>query len=134
VTKTGLLGLLSVSIACAANRAPVSPPQFTAESHPDVQSAVHGIPAGGTPPRKLHDVNPSPSQRYGPGTHLQVLLEGVITPGGDVRVVSVARSDDAAFAHECARAALQWRYEPARAADGSPIALWTKFACSLTIR
>lgn len=131
MTKKTPWVLLAFSVACAASRAPV---QFTAESDPDVRGAGHALPAGGTPPRKVYDVKPSSPRRYDPGTRLQVLLEGVVTAGGDVKVVAVRKSDDEAFTDACVRAALQWRYEPARAADGSPIALWTKFTCSLTIQ
>jgi len=126
--------LALVAAACAAKGEPAGAPVLTPMSDPDVQSAVRHIPAGSTPMKKIVDVRPRPPARRAGRATLDVVLDSVVTASGEVKVVSIVRTNDAGFARECIRAVQQWRFEPARTSDGKPIATWMTTSCTLKSR
>jgi TonB family protein len=129
---TACVSLLVLFLAgCAAKGVPAGGPVLTPESDPDVQAAIP-FPQGATPPRKIVDARPQPPARQPPGTRFDALLDAVITPSGEVKVVSIVKSTDAGFTRACIRAMQQWRFEPARTTDGKPFAMRMQLTCNFT--
>lgn len=124
--------LAGIVAACAAKGEPAGRPVLTPLSDPDVQAAIRHLPPGSTPPKKIVDVRPLPPGRQPRGTRFDVLLDAVITPAGEVKVVSILKATDDGFARACVRAMQQWRFEPARGPDGKPVAMWLTLTCGFT--
>jgi hypothetical protein len=107
--------------------------RLTPESDPDVRTAVRGIPAGATAPAVLRKVRPVVPHEYPTGTQLTVMMEGVVTAAGRVKIVSVERSTDAAFERACVTALRRSRYAAAKTRRGKPFGVWTTFCCTLAM-
>lgn len=109
-------------------------PRLTPESDPDVQSAVQGVPPGARAPVLLKRVRPVLPRRYPIGTRRMVILEGVITTDGRVKVVGVRGGRDPAFAAACVSAVRRSRYAPAKTRGGMLVGIRTTFCCTLVTK
>ena len=109
-------------------------PRLTPESDADVQSAVEGVPPGARAPVLLKRVRPVLPRRYPIGTRRMVLLDGVITTDGRVKIVAVRRGRDVAFVAACVRAMRRSRYAPAKTRRGEPLGVRMTFCCTLVTK
>ena len=78
-----------------------------------------------TEPRKTHHVNPAyPQGAKEEGVQGIVLLRATVNTEGIPSDFQVLRSPDPRLSEAALEAARQWRWEPARTADGTPIAVY----------
>jgi TonB family protein len=124
------VALLTLLVGCVVNR----PLELTPLTDPEVQAATRGVPPQSAPPRKIVDVRPRPPREFPRGSHFEVAIEGVIARDGSVRPVRIIRGDNREFTEACVKAVAQWRFDPARRPDGTPVAMWTTFTCNITTR
>jgi len=77
-----------------------------------------------TEPSVVHKVAPQyPAAAKDDGVMGIVVLEGLLDVQGQIIDLRVLSSPDPRLAEAATDAVLQWRYEPARTADGEPVAV-----------
>lgn len=85
------------------------------------QPAVPRLEDGVSPPELVHKVTPDyPLEAKREGVSGAVVLEAQIGLDGQVEAVRVARGADARLDEAAVAAVRQWRFRPARGADGKP--------------
>jgi protein TonB len=77
-----------------------------------------------TEPQKIKHLNPVyPEGAKEEGVQGIVILQALITEDGSVQETKVLEGEDARLVDAAREAVGQWRFEPARNADGDPIAV-----------
>ncbi len=90
----------------------------------DVQAVPFKMGGDLSEPRKIEGVVPVfPEAARASKTQGTVVLQTVIDEEGVVRDLEVLRSADPALDQAAAEAVRQWRFEPAKLADGTPVAV-----------
>ena len=88
-----------------------------------------------TEPRKTHHVNPVyPKSAKEEGVQGIVLLRAAVDTEGTPSDIRVLRSPDPRLSEAALAAAREWRWEPARDADGTPVAVYFTLTFNFALR